>query len=124
MRKSKVTYRDVIIWAAFFLGALRMFRKELLEGTYFTDYLIFLIWGLTMVEYCVIESKLKNKPIDYNLRFYMFLLWPIAVPIYIVWTERIDGILTIILYFLSICMAGVIGLGVRAMLGGEIPFLK
>jgi predicted membrane channel-forming protein YqfA (hemolysin III family) len=101
-----------------------MFRKELLGETYFVDDLISLIWGLAIIEYCVIESKSNNKPIDYHLRFYMLMVWPIAVPIYIVWTERIDGILTIILYFLLIFMAGVVGLGMRAMLGGEIPFLK
>ena len=47
----------------------------------------------TMAAYwCVVDSRVRGSPIVQSLHWIIFFTWPIAVPIYLVWSRRWWGL--------------------------------
>ncbi len=122
MTFSKKTYRNFVVAAIYLFSSLLSFRKNLFNESFGADFCFSIILGLAMVEFCVADSRLKDKPINYNLRFIMFLTWPISVPVYILRSQGIKGIWDIIFYFAFLMLMGSLGLLLRFLLFGQSPF--
>lgn len=42
--------------------------------------------------WCVVDSRLRGFPIVHSLHWIIFFTWPIAVPIYLIWSRRLRGL--------------------------------
>jgi hypothetical protein len=54
------------------------------------------------------EAKNANKRIPMNLRWLVFLFWPIAMPIVYIWCYKLKGVFYIILYSILFLVAFVL----------------
>ncbi len=61
-----------------------------------------LLWaipmGLGFVWYCTVDAKAADKPLVEWAKFAVFLGWPVTVPIYLLWTHRLWGLVRLLLH--------------------------
>jgi hypothetical protein len=90
------------------LGQTRLLRNGFLAGLYFLSAL----WGarlivsppdplldlmftgvvaVAVVVTCIYDSRLSGKPIVQSLHWLMLFTWPIAAPVYLVWSRGRRG---------------------------------
>ena len=59
--------------------------------------------------WCVVDARMIGRPIVQSLHWIMFYSWPVAVPIYLIYSRKLRG--------LGIAIVHVIGLSIVATLG-------
>ena len=57
------------------------------------DLLLSLFTALVVTLLCITDSKVRGKPMVQAAQWIMFFTWPIAVPIYLVWSRGAKGLL-------------------------------
>ena len=56
-------------------------------------YLLFAAaFAVTMTYWCIVDSRVAGRPILHSFYWLIFLLWPIAVPIYLIWARGLRGL--------------------------------
>jgi len=56
-------------------------------------YLLFVLaLASTMTYWCIVDGRVAGRPILYSFYWLIFFLWPLAVPIYLVWARRLRGL--------------------------------
>lgn len=48
-----------------------------------------------MAGICVVDSRLRKRPIVFTAQAALFFLWPVAVPVYLIWSRGWRGILVL-----------------------------
>ena len=55
----------------------------------------FLLWaavGSAMTGWCVVDSRILGRPVIRTFYFLIFITWPLAVPIYLIWSRKWRGL--------------------------------
>ncbi len=62
--------------------------------------------------WCVVDSHIRARPILTSLQFLVFITWPVAVPIYLIWSRRLRGIVLAVVHGvgLTFVLAAPVGL--------------
>ncbi len=56
-------------------------------------YLLFVVmFSVTMTYWCIVDGRNAGRPILHSFYWLIFFLWPIPVPIYLVWARRLKGL--------------------------------
>lgn len=64
--------------------------------------------------WCVLDSRLRRKPIVSSLHWIIFFFWPIAVPMYLIGTRKLRG--------LGLALVHVAGLLVTAFVTASVAY--
>lgn len=48
--------------------------------------------GSTATYWCVVDSRILGRPIVQSLHWIMFFTWPVAVPLYLVYSRKLRGL--------------------------------
>ena len=56
-----------------------------------------------MTGWCVVDSRILGRPIVRSLQWIIFFTWPIAVPLYLIWSRRFRGFAMAFLHALGLC---------------------
>jgi hypothetical protein len=92
--------RGVYLVLAYFLSALLGVRTALpLYGQPITDLLFALTVALTVTYLCIADSLVLHRPLIRTARWIMVFFWPVAAPIYVLWSRRAWGILVLLIHF-------------------------
>ena len=95
---------------------LRMLRMALMVTTYTTWYVVILhalirngedLIGLVLALFipilicstCIVDARILGRPILHSARFAIVATWPIAVPVYLLWSRGASGLWTILIHF-------------------------
>ena len=62
--------------------------------------------SLGSLGFCVADAKLAGKTLIEMARLGIFFLWPIGVPIYLVWARSIRGLGVLLLHGILLCLVG------------------
>jgi len=46
----------------------------------------------TITYWCIVDGRIAGHPILYSFYWLIFFLWPLAVPIYLLWARRLCGL--------------------------------
>ena len=61
-----------------------------------------------MVKFCVVDSRFRGEPLLVSFYWIIFFTWPVSVPIYLLWSRGIKGIVWVVLYVISIVVLYII----------------
>lgn len=42
--------------------------------------------------WCVVDSRMQGSPIVQSVHWIIFFTWPVAVPVYLIWSRRLRGL--------------------------------
>jgi hypothetical protein len=61
--------------------------------------LVLAVMAASLATYgCVVDARLAGRPIVQSLHWIMFFTWPIAVPIYLIYSRKLRGVVLLILH--------------------------
>jgi hypothetical protein len=69
-----------------------------------TDLLVALFCSLGSMWFCTLDSRLSGKPIIQLAKLGIFLLWPVGVPVYLLWAHRLRGLGLLLLHGCGVCL--------------------
>ena len=113
---SPKTFKKVVVVFIYLLIALWGVRRALLQEMRPIDLIICVTISFLMVQFCVIDSRIRGKPVLHSFRWMIFFTWPISVPIYLLWSRGVKGIGPTVLYVLSIILTQVLAFHVTGYL--------
>jgi len=96
--------RSLLVFPIYAISALQGLHVVLvddLEPTS-TDFFLAVLFAVVLTVYCVTDSQLRGKPIPYFSRWLMFFTLPVSVPIYVLWSQGKNRILSAVLRILSV----------------------
>lgn len=56
-----------------------------------------------MTGWCVVDSRIRRRPVIRTFYFLIFITWPLAVPIYLIWSRKLRGLIRICIHGLALC---------------------
>ena len=83
-----------------------------------------LFWAVvscTITTWCVVDSRILGCPILHSFHWLIFFTYPIAVPIYLVWSRRLRGLGIAVLHAvgLTVCSAAAFNAAGYALYGAQ-----
>jgi hypothetical protein len=96
--RSQQTLRMVLLGTVYCLAALWGIRVIVPSTVPVIEVIFALTIATVITLLCVADSKVLGKPLIHSVREIMFLTWPLAVPIYVVWSRRFWGLLILSLH--------------------------
>jgi hypothetical protein len=109
--RKRPRYALAVLYAAFLVaGACAGFLVGLPEDRIppgflaRTDLLLAILFSLGSMWFCTVDSKLLGKPIIQLAKLGIFLLWPIGVPVYLLWAHRLRGLGLFLLHGCGACL--------------------
>ena len=42
--------------------------------------------------WCVVDSRMRGSPIVQSLHWIIFFTWPLAAPVYLIWSRKLRGL--------------------------------
>jgi hypothetical protein len=75
------------------------------------------LFASTLAMWCIADSKVVGKPMLISFQWLMFLIWPVSVPAYLMWTRRLRGLGLAMLHallLLIVCNATFLAIGYLA----------
>lgn len=101
----------VFLYVAFVLGGVRagylvgLRDNQILPGFVArTDLLLALLYSLGCMWFCTVDSKLLGKPIIQLAKLGIFLLWPLGVPLYLLWAHHLRGLGVLLLHSVGLVL--------------------
>lgn len=89
-----------------------------------TPPMINVLWSLAMCSvmncWCVFDARRRGRPLIQSLHWIVFFLWPVAVPIYLLWSRRLWGMAVAVIHAIGLIVASLAAcLAVRYLIGGH-----
>jgi hypothetical protein len=72
------------------------------------DLVLGLAFSVTMTYWCIVDSRIAERPVLRSFYWLIFFLWPIAVPIYLVWSRKLRGLGFVLLHFTGLCVVNIV----------------
>jgi hypothetical protein len=66
------------------------------------DIAVSLAMSVVMVQFCIVDSRCRGKPLLHSFYWIIFFSWPLSVPVYWLWTRGIRGIIWAALFAISL----------------------
>ncbi len=89
---------------AFASGWNVIFRPENLA----INFLYVISLCLIMTYWCVIDSRIRGYPILHSFYFIIIFLWPVAVPVYLIWSRGFWGLTLAIIHLIGLYLTCVV----------------
>jgi hypothetical protein len=97
-RAGKVKLRRVVLLALYLLvGANAVLQACLPVGPLLHIVLAIMV-ASTATYACIVDSRIVGRPIVQSIHWIMFLTWPLAAPIYLIYSRGLRGVLLTVLH--------------------------
>jgi hypothetical protein len=74
---------------------------------------------------CVVDSRIIGRPIVQSVHWIMFFTWPIAVPVYLIYSRRLRGFVLLILHGIGLIVVSTVAFHLAGYLAyGNLWFQK
>ena len=93
--------RSLLIGAYYVLMGFWTIRACVLDRHAGIDLILTICISLSATLACIADSKLIARPMPHAAKWVMFFFWPIAVPIYLIWSRRARGFLYILVHLFA-----------------------
>jgi len=78
----------------------------LINVGYSTSGPLTLVFGATFAStityWCIVDARIAGHPILYSFYWLIFLLWPLGVPIYLLWARKLRGLGSALLHVIGL----------------------
>lgn len=117
--RSLRRFRLGFLLIAYVLFALTGARAAVATERGLSDLVIGLLVAIAVTKACVMDSRLVGKPLPRAARWVMFLMWPLAVPVYLLWVRGWAGLGWVALHGVAMLVLVGVGGGIAgAFVGG------
>lgn len=90
------TQRIAFLIALYFVIAAGVVHASLVAEAGPVDLLRAFCTAIIVTLLCITDSKIIGRPMLHAARWIMFFTWPVAVPIYLVWSRGAKGLLVLV----------------------------
>ncbi|NOR66858.1 MAG: hypothetical protein GQ528_05840 [Woeseiaceae bacterium] len=112
--------RSLVVVCIYLLFGLHAVRRAMFENMRPADIAVILAFQVIMTTFCIVDSKCRGKPLLHSFYWIIFFSWPLSVPIYWVWTRGLKGIVSGVLFLISLVVVSAVAIAVTDLLvGGE-----
>ena len=102
MKKRRLLY----LISLYLLAVLFGIRATALPPrTYFSDLLLQFEFALVVTQLCVIDARLLRRPLVHAAQWVMFVFWPFVMPVYVLWSRRLRGLLLLLVHAILLYVA-------------------
>jgi hypothetical protein len=84
------------------LGAMQAIPTIFLDRSPVFLWLIPIMMAYTATYWCVVDSRILGRPIVQSLHWIIFFTWPLAVPIYLIYSRGGRGLVLVILHTIGL----------------------
>lgn len=100
---SMAKLKIVLVVVLYFLFALSgghvALYQDVVGGA---DFLLSIVMAIVATNLCVVDAKMRKKPLIHSSQFVIFLFWFIAVPLYFIGTRKLKGLGMVLLHFIGL----------------------
>jgi len=114
--RSLRRFRLGFLFITYALVALQGARTAVVPESGLSDLAIGLLIAIAVTKACAMDSRLIGKPLPRTARWVMFLLWPLAVPPYLVWSRGWVGLAFTALHFFALLATFLVAFAVAGAL--------
>lgn len=98
--------RFLYLISLYLLAVLAGVRATALpQRSYLSDLLLQLEAAIVITQLCVVDARLLGRPLVHAAQWVMFLSWPLAVPIYVLWSRKLRGALLLLAHVILLYVA-------------------
>lgn len=116
------TQRAMMIGAFYLFVALLFVRAWAIGAQTLADLGLAICAAAAVTLACIADSKIVARPIPHAARWVMLFLWPVAVPLYLLWSRGWRGLIVLVAFFIGyIALALAIPLVMFNVLGFDPP---
>jgi hypothetical protein len=112
--RSLRRFRLGFLLITYVLFALAGARSVVATERGLSDLVIGILVAIAVTKSCVMDSRLIGKPLPRTARWVMFLMWPLAAPVYLLWARGWAGLGWAVLHGVAMLVA----IGAGGGLGG------
>ncbi len=94
--------RNLVLICIYLLFALSAIRNAMFGIWRLADLAVALAISIAMVQFCIVDSRCRGKPLLHSFYWIIFFSWPFSVPVYWLWTRGIRGIIWAVLFVISL----------------------
>lgn len=94
--------RNLVLICIYLVFALSAIRSALFGVRRPADLAVALALSIAMVQFCIVDSRRRGKPLLHSFYWIIFFSWPFSVPVYWLWTRGIRGIIWAVLFVISL----------------------
>ena len=116
--------RSLVIICIYLLFGLHAVRRAMFEDMRPADIAVTLALQIILTTFCIVDSKCRGKPLLHSFYWIIFFSWPVSVPIYWVWTRGLKGIVTGMLFVISLVVMYVVAFVATGFLAGAEPWAR
>lgn len=99
MKKDSLKVVRIMLISLFYLTFIVLgIQSSLLGDNYGPKVTTGFLLGLVGVSLVVVDSHIRKRPLIHSHQLIIYLTWPIAIPIYYVWTRKWRGLGFILLH--------------------------
>ena len=110
--------RILIILFTYFLVALHAVRRALFRDLGPPDIAVAVAFQVIMTTFCIVDSKCRGKPLLHSFYWIIFFTWPVSVPIYWIWIRGFKGVVSGMLFVISLAVVSMAAYFVTSYLAG------
>ena len=88
---TQIHLRRLLLVGLYFLAAAGAFCQGLRPDGGMLFFVFSLAFGCAMTGWCFVDSRILGRPIITSFHPLIFAAWPLAVPIYLVWSRKLRG---------------------------------
>jgi len=100
--RSLRRFRLGFLLISYALFALRGARDATVAEPSFSDLAVALLASIAVTKCCAMDSRLIGKPLPRTARWVMFFTWPLAAPVYLVWSRGWAGLAWLAVHFVAV----------------------
>lgn len=116
--------RSLVIICIYLLFGLHAVRRAMFEDMRPADIAVTLALQIILTTFCIVDSKCRGKPLLHSFYWIIFISWPVSVPIYWVWTRGLKGIVSGVLFVISLVVVSVVVFIATGFLAGGETWLQ
>jgi hypothetical protein len=101
-------FRLGFVLIAYAVFVLQGFRNAVGAEPSLSGLAIAVLAAVAVTKACIMDSRLIGKPLPRAARWITFFLWPLAVPVYLLWSRGWMGLAWIFVHFGALTLAFVV----------------
>lgn len=99
--------RSLVIICIYLLFGLHAVRRAMFEDMRPAGLAVIIAFQVIVTTFCIVDSKCRGKPLLHSFYWIIFFSWPVSVPIYWVWTRGLKGVVSGVLFVISLVVVWV-----------------
>lgn len=111
--RSQILFRRILVVSAYLLLVLSGIRGMFFHQPQAIDLILSISMSVVIVKYCIVDSKLRGRPLLRSYHWLIFFTWPLSLPIYLLSSRGLaKGFVAILLALGGVLISYAVAFGI------------